>query len=226
MELVAKSPVKRLKLRAEDAPEKPTLTEAQLVELFALVSIRYKAFFLTLALTGVRTGEALGLKWSDLDFATHKLQIRRAIYRGQEATPKIKKSVRDRPMAPQLYQALLNHKVLALYRKPEDFVFASSTGRPFNPDQLREALQDALKKMGVTFDQKRAYGMHLLRHSSGSIVARSTKNVKATQEWLGHSNSRVTLDTYTHLAADQPQKTAEQLENAIFAQPEVPGLMH
>lgn len=75
-----------------------------------------------------------------------------------------------------------------------------------NPDLLREALQAALKWMGITFDQKRADGMHMLRHSCGSIVYRQTAgDVKQTQAWLGHSNSRVTLDTYTHLSDNEKQ---------------------
>jgi integrase len=186
-----------------------------------------RAFFMTLALTGVRSGEALGLHWSDLDFASCQLHVRRAIYRGQECTPKTSDSIRPRPMAPELYQALLNHKAMAVYTKPEDYVFASSTGRPFNPDVLREALQAALKGLGITFDQARADGMHLLRHSSGSIVYRHTGgDVKQTQAWLGHSNSRVTLDTYTHNLSDQEQKTAQRVERAIFAQPELTGVVH
>ena len=125
---------------------------------------------------------------------------------------------------PELCRALLHHKAMAVYTQSSDYVFASSSGRPLNPDQLREALQATLKGMGITFDQARADGMHLLRHSSGSMVYRHTgKDVKATQDWLGHSNSRITLDTYTHLASDQQQKTAQQLAQGIFVQPEAPA---
>jgi integrase len=228
LELIEKNPVKKgLAPKQGEKTEKPALTEAQLVELFKAVPARMKAFFMTLALTGVRSGEALGLRWSDLDFASCELHIRRAIYRGKETTPKTSASIRPRPMAPELYQALLNHKAMAVYTKPEDFVFASATKKPFNPDQLREALQSALKGLGITFDQARADGMHLLRHSSGSIVYRHTGgDVKQTQAWLGHSNSRVTLDTYTHLANDQEQETAHRLEQAIFIQPEIAGAVH
>jgi integrase len=221
LELIQKNPVKKGLAPKADKVEKPALREDQLVELFKAVPAKLKGFYMTLALTGVRTGEALGLKWSDVDFASREIHVRRAIYRGKETTPKTTDSIRCRPMAPELYQSLLNHRTMATYRKPEDYVFASSTGRPLNPDLLREALQTALKGMGITFDQARADGLHLLRHSSGSIVYRSTGgDVKQTQHWLGHATSRVTLDTYTHLANDQEQKTAAQLEQAIFARPE------
>ena len=182
---------------------------------------------MTLALTGIRTGEALGLRWSDVDFAGRELNIRCEIYRGQETTPKTPSSIRHRPMMPELYRALLNHKAMAVYAQPSDYVFASSTGRPLNPDQLRKALQATLKGMGITFDQARADGMHLLRHSSGSMVYRHTGgDVKLTQDWLGHSNSRITLDIYTHLGEGQEQRTTERLAQGIFVRPEAPGIVH
>jgi len=227
LELIEKNPVKKGLAPKTEKTEKPALREDQLVELFKVVPARMKAFFMTLALTGVRTGEALGLKWSDVDFTSREIHVRRAIYRGQETTPKTGSSIRCRPMAPELYQSLLNHRQMAVYKKPESFVFASSTGRPFNPDQLRWALQDALKGLGITFDQARVDGMHLLRHSSGSIVYRQTGgDVKMRQAWLGHSNSRVTLDTYTHVANNEEQRTAQRLETAIFAPPEPQGAVH
>jgi integrase len=68
--------------------------------------------------------------------------------------------------------------------------------------------------------EARAYGMHLLRHSSGSLVYRATGDVKATQEWLGHSSAKITLDVYTHLMKDSQQKVAQALSKAVFTQPQ------
>ena len=73
--------------------EKPALTEDQLYAVFDALPVRCKAFYMTLALTGIRTGEALGLKWADVDFASHELNIRRAIHRGKETTPKTSGSI-------------------------------------------------------------------------------------------------------------------------------------
>jgi integrase len=219
LELIPSNPVKRGTAPKLEKTEKPILTEVQLFALFDLVPIRYKAFFMTLAMTGVRTGEALGLKWADVDFATRDIYVRRAIYRGKETTPKTANSKRSRPMVEGLYRALLNHRAMSTSTTQSDYVFASSSGRPFNPDQLREALQDALNKLGVQMNQRHAYGMHLLRHTSGSVVYKHTGgDVKATQEWLGHSSSRITLDTYTHLMKDAQERTARTLERAVFAQ--------
>jgi len=179
------------------------------------VPIRHKAFYMTLAFTGVRTGEALGLKWADVDFGSHELNIRRAIYRGKETTPKTSSSIRPRPIVDELYHGLLNHKAMTKHTRPEDYVFASSSGRPMNPDSLREILQSALRKLDIKFDQPRADGMHLLRHTSGCLVYRRTADVKLAQEWLGLSSSRITMDTYVHLMKDAQKQTAQ----AVFTRP-------
>jgi integrase len=223
MELIKKSPMRRRLAPRRQAVEKPTLSAQQLEQLLQTVDVRYRAFFVTLALTGVRCSEALGLKWQDVSFADRVLHVRRAISRGQEATPKTKGSLRDRPMPGRLYESLLHHKAMAAYVQPTDFVFSSSSGKPMNPDQLREHLQATLVKIGVAFEQKRADGLHLLRHSGASILYQNTANVKATQEFLGHSTSKITLDTYTHVSPDQAQRSGLALEQAIFAQPAIPA---
>jgi integrase len=156
----------------------------------------------------------LGLKWEDLNFAERRITIRRAITRGQETTPKTKISLRDRPMPEQLYAALLNHRAMSHYKAPTDYVFTSSTGRPANPDNLREALQKTLKSLGITLPS-REDGNHLLRHTSGSLVFSMTGNVKEAQAWLGHSSARVTLDTYLHRSVESQSGTAD----AVFARP-------
>jgi integrase len=215
LELIPSNPVKKGIAPKPEKIEKPALTDVQLYALFDAVPIRYKAFYMTLAFTGIRTGEALGLKWADVDFANHQMNIRRAIYRGGETTPKTSSSIRPRRMVDELYTALLNHKAMSAFTKPEDYVFASSSGRPMNPDTLRAVLQTALEKLGIKVRAARADGMHLLRHTSGSLVYRRTADVKLAQEWLGHSSSRITMDTYVHLMKDAQKLTAQ----AVFARP-------
>ena len=112
LELIPSNPVKRGIAPKIERSEKPALSEEQLYALFDAVPIRYKAFYMTLAFTGIRTGEALGLKWADVDFASHELNIRRAIYRGGETTPKTSSSIRPRPMVADLNRTLLNHKAM------------------------------------------------------------------------------------------------------------------
>jgi hypothetical protein len=148
VQLIGKNPVPRRSSPKVEKIEKPALTEQQVQGLLGAVPVQYRAFYAVLALTGVRCGEALGLKWADIDFADSTLHVRHAIYRGKETTPKTPAALRDRPTVPELRQALLNHKVMAVYREPSDYVFASASGSPLNPDLLRETLQAILKCMG------------------------------------------------------------------------------
>ena len=104
--------------------------------------------------------------------------------------------------------AALAGRDMAHYIAPTDYVFASSSGRPANPDQLREALQRVVTNLEIKL-RPREDGLHLLRHTSGSLVYRQTNSIKDTQDWLGHGSARVTLDVYTHLMQDAQKKTAD-----------------
>jgi integrase len=223
LEIIGKSPVKRDFAPKVEAHEKAALSPEQAWQLWDALAgpgtIRNRAFYGVLLFTGIRTGEGLGLKWADLDFAEKKLYVRRAISRGGETTPKTKKSLRVRPMPDHLFAALRNHKVMAHYVAPQDYVFASSTGRPANADDLRTALQKVLRENLKIVLPLREDGLHLLRHTSGSLVFGATGSVKEAQEWLGHSSARVTLDTYVHRQVESQNRTAD----VTFTRPAAPS---
>lgn len=223
LEIISKSPVKKDFAPRVEPHEKSALTTEQAWKLWdALASpetIRNRAFYGVLLFTGIRTGEGLGLKWADVDFAERKIHVRRAISRGGETTPKTKASLRVRPMSDHLFTALRNHRTMAHYTAPEDYVFASSTGRPANSDDLRTALQKVLRETLKITLPPREDGLHLLRHTSGSLVFGATGSVKEAQAWLGHSSARVTLDTYVHRAVESQNRTAE----VTFARPVHPS---
>jgi len=150
LEIISKSPVKRKgQVPKLQKTEKPALSDEQAWELWDALNtpalIRYRAFYGTLLFTTIRTSEALGLKWGDVDFASRTITIKRAIFRGAETTPKTNASLRKRSMPTPLYDAMLNHRTMATFRAPTDYVFASKTGHPFNPDILRENLQGVLR---------------------------------------------------------------------------------
>ena len=166
--------------------------------------------------TGIRTGEALGLKWEDVDLAGRQITVKREIYRGKGTTPKTPISLRTRPMTLELYTELVNHRAMAHYKL--HYVFASASGRPMNPDQLRENLQKVLRKKMSIHLGSREDGLHLLRHTPGSLVFRATGSAKEAQAWLGHSSARITMDTYVHLMAESQKATAE----SVFARPTMP----
>jgi integrase len=126
-------------------------------------------------------------------------------------------------MVPERQLAMLHHKVVAVHPKSSDDVFASAGRRPLNFDLLPKALQSTLRGMGINFEQPHADGLHLLRHTSGSLLyRRSGSDLKTTQQWHAHSNSRITADVYVHTQSDQQRRAAEMLGRAVFQHPESP----
>lgn len=116
--------------------------------------------------------------------------------------------------------SLTHHKAMASYTAATDYLFASSSGKPMNPDVLRENLQKVLRDKLHIHLEPRADGLHLLRHTSGSLVFNTTGNVKEAQAWLGHSSARVTLDTYLHRVKESQVTVAD----SVFARPAVPAV--
>ena len=112
---------------------------------------------------------------------------------------------------------------MAHYTQPTDYVFTSSSGRPANPDMLRETLQsvlrDRIKDKITTTLGPREDGLHLLRHTSTSMVYQETCNIKEAQECAGHSSPNITMGVYTHLLKKSQQETAKR----VFQRPTIPA---
>jgi integrase len=176
----------------------------------------YKALFICAALTGVRLGELLGLRWCDLDFVTRKLTINHNLWRGQLVSPKTEGSAASMHMPNVLADVLLNHRQTSRWIGPEDFVFCKLDGSPCDPDFLRkEVLYPALKLAGIE-RVERAHDFHLFRHSASSIIHAQTGDLKLAQEQLRHTQISTTSDIYVHVDETVAEKAAEALAQAII----------
>ena len=176
-----------------------------------------RALLILLYLTGIRIGEALALKWSDIDFDHSKISIHRSVWRRNEQTPKSRRSIRAKHLLPGLQNALKWHQVLSVYTRPGDYVFTNGAGRSWDPDDLRKrVLYRAMDKAKVERLMARAYGFHLFRHSAGSQMHEATGDLKQTQSFLEHSGISVTGDVYIHLQPDSEVESMQKLEEAYF----------
>ena len=211
------NPVVRVPKPKVEPEEKPTLTPKQVLLIAQKMPENLRALIHLLYLTGMRSGEALGLKWSDVDFDGSKLHIRRSVWHGKEQTPKSRKSIRAKHLGEGLKQVLRRHKELALYTQPDNYVFSNGAGKSWNPDDLRKrVLYPAMQKAGIERRTARAYGFHLFRHSAGSQIHETTGDLKQTQNFLGHSGIGVTGDVYVHLRPDTEFETVQKLEESYF----------
>ena len=208
--LIHSSPVKRkLHRPSVERREKPILTVEEIRRVVEAISEEHRPLFLCLALTGLRIGELLALRWQSIDFENNRLTVTHTLWRRQLLSPKTAASKRILHMPASLASVLRTQMRRSEFNEPGDFVFASLDGSPFSADNLRLCiLYPALEVAGVVRSRS-THGFHLFRHSAASIVHACTRDIALAQELLGHTRLSTTADIYTHTrtAAEQATET-------------------
>jgi len=179
------------------------------------------ALYLTAAMTGMREGELIALRWRDVDWSASLIRVRRNYNRGQWGTPKSKRSSRAVPMADRLGGELDRHFKRSLYRGDDDLVFCHpQTGDPYDASQLRIRFYAAMKAAGMGHRCGHAGGItfHSLRHTFGTRMAAAGVPMRTLQEWMGHRNL-TTTEIYADYAPD-PAYGAAFAEGAFTAKPD------
>ncbi len=157
--------------------------------------------------TGCRRGEALALKWQDVNFEGCRLLIRRALVRGRLGTPKSGKArpVVLSPALASVLRDLLSERRRACLRRgwsevPE-FVFCSETGGPLDERNVTRSWHRVRRKAqarGV-----RPLRLHDARHTFASLALASGKSVRWVASQLGHANPELTLRVYAHALREE-----------------------
>jgi integrase len=219
LEMLNSNPMKRVPKPKVERMEKPSLSPAQVKAVADNMPQNLRALVVLLYLTGLRIGEALALKWADVDFDQSKLYVRRSVWRGKEQTPKSRKSIRAKHLLGGLARVLQSHRELCAAKEPEDYLFLNTAGRSYDPDDLRKrVLYPAMKRAGIERKTARSYGFHLFRHSAGSQMQEVTGNLKETQSFLGHASIGITSDVYVHLQPDSEVESMKKLEQTFFSE--------
>jgi integrase len=159
-----------------------------------------RALVLTAAMTGMRRGELLGLRWKDVDWPARKIRVVRTFVGGRPDTPKSERSRRDVPMADRVATELQRLWGVTPYQDDEDPVFAHprGTGLPLDGSAVSKRFQLALKRAGV-----RRVRFHDLRHTFGTMMARDPRvSMRTLQGWLGHADPSTTA-IYAHFAPNE-----------------------
>jgi integrase len=148
------------------------------------------AIYLTAALTGLRRGELVALRWRDVDFAGEAIRVRGNFSHGELVTPKSGK-VRTVPMVPEVAQRLARLGQREHFTRDTDPVFAGQLGGHIDASALRRRYAAALERAGM-----RLLPFHSLRHYFGSMAVNRASLVQV-QAWMGHSHIQTTA-RYLH----------------------------
>jgi integrase len=165
------------------------------------------ALFLTGALTGLRMGELLALRWRDVDFPAQALRVTASYTSGKLGTPKSGLG-RVVPLIDEVAQALARLGERKRWTGPDDLVFAGQTGQYLDDSALRRRYKRARDAAGL-----RPLRFHDLRHTFGSVAIR-TADPRELQEWMGHSDFSTT-QIYMHY---KPRADAARRLSAAFSE--------
>jgi len=188
------------------------LTPAEINRLIAAEpSFKYKTLFRLAIFSGVRQGELLGLKWSDVDWANNQIHIQRTYNNQAWYSVKTKTSNRKIDLGPAIMAELKKWKE-ACPPCALNLVFPNEFGGPINHNNMvNRHFEPALKKAEIP-----RIRWHDIRHTYASLLIEQGENIKYIQNQLGHSSPTVTLNVYAHLMKPVNQDAALRLENSIF----------
>ena len=167
------------------------------------------------AVTGVRIGELLGLRWFNVDLKRRSLEVTHGLWRGQLQTPKTEGSIHGFQLSEMITSVLAGHRRKSPFSGEDDFVFCKADGSPSNQNYLRKkVLYPAMDRLGIKRGH-RTHGFHIFRHTAGSITYTKTGDIKAAQTLLGHTQIGTTADIYVHAGAGDAKVVASAIEEAF-----------
>lgn len=223
--LVAENPVAaiagRIGLEEGEVRQAEWLSEPELANLLHAAEVqepRYYPILLTIASTGVRLGEAVGLQVGDVNLDRCKIAVRRAIRKRHEGSPKRGKprTVDVPPSAIAVLRGWIDvvRAEAAVRGEEACWLFPSGTGKPVDEPVIRDALTRILKAAGI----QRRITPHALRHTYASLALQRGVPLLVVSRQLGHKSIAITADIYGHLLPDATREAAAAWE-AILTTP-------
>lgn len=189
----------------------------------AIVCSPWRALFSLLLASGMRPGEALGLKWEDIDFSNNRVHVRRTLSKSKDGwgfeETKTSRSRRSIPLPGSVVKDLREHKKEQLEQKLKNpqykdhgLVFANANGEPPGYRNIINRHFKPILKANNLPDIR----LYDLRHTCATLFLAAGENPKIVSERLGHSSIVLTLDTYSHVLPDMQEKAAAKLESILF----------
>jgi integrase len=188
----------------------------------AIKGNRLEALFTVALSLGLRRGEALGLRWQDIDFEKRTLRVHQSLARINKglvlSEPKTKGSRRILDLPKTLAVRLKEHKTRQLEERmaagsrwiETGLVFTSGIGTPIDPRHVKRHLDPLLTKAGLPH-----FRVHDLRHFCASLLLAQGVPLKVVSDLLGHTQISITADLYTHVLPSM-RKDAFDLMDSIL----------
>ncbi|MDM5187851.1 site-specific integrase [Bacillus sp. DX4.1] len=168
-------------------------------------------------LTGMRQGEIMAIRWSDIDFDKQIIYVRQTLTQAAEIKVGAKNasSIRSVHIPMKLIEELETHKQTIIREKKvyqrdykdHDLVVCARKGNPMIPRNCRKEFYNLTEKLGLP-----KIRFHDLRHTHATMLIQQNVNVKLISERLGHTDIQTTLNTYSHVLPTMQRSVADKLD--------------
>lgn len=222
--LIERNPAETVELPAASRPRVEAWTATEFARFLAAVTQdRLQLLYMLLGLRGLRRGEAVALRWANVDLAGGFLRIEDSAVRVEGQTiigpPKSASGSRivavDQGLVDRLQRHLEEQETQNRHRIDSpvlsDLVFTTVDGEMLDPTYVSRHFDRLVQRHGLP-----RIRLHDLRHTSASIGLASGESLIEVSRRLGHSSITVTADIYSHIAPHVAQESAERLADLVF----------
>jgi integrase len=201
-----RNPITPVRTSSKRQREPEILTPSEFQALLKELPEREHVMVLLAGSTGLRRGELIGLRWSDVDSEEQLVNVTRSIWHNIEGDTKTAASRKPVPLQPAVIEELKCWRKRSSYKASHDFLFPSirANGKhPVEPGMiLRDYIRPALSRLGIT----KRIGWHSFRHGFSNLLRINRVDLKTAQELLRHASSQVTLDIYQQSVTEERRR--------------------
>ena len=195
-----------LRIRKSDV-EPFTLDQVQ--QILTTVRADYRDYFTVRFLTGMRTGEAHGLKWKYVDFERRLILVRETFVLGEDEYTKTDGSQRDIQMNQIVYEAL--KRQFEATGNLSDYVFCNREGKPLDNDNFNERVwAPLLRHLGLK--QRRPYQM---RHTAATLWLASGEQPQWIAGQLGHTSTEMLFRVYSRFVPNLTRQDGSAIDRLL-----------
>jgi integrase len=202
---VAVNPCTGLRLPAARGRRERIVSPQEAAALLGVLPQEDRPLWALALYAGLRRGELMALRWSDVDLASGVIRVERAWDPKNRAIvdPKSRAGRRRVPIAAALRDLLVEHKM----RSRSELVFARPSGDPVDPEPVTARAQREWRRFGLE-----PITLHEARHTFASLMIAAGVNARALTTYMGHASIAITYDRYGHLMPGNENEAAALLD--------------